>query len=73
MTKTSSFTNREILESSPSPAPLRAGAEGGRFLTLWTPGGLEAMFVELSRLPADSLREPEVRRLMSMRFDSIPV
>lgn len=52
---------------------MRAGAEGGRLLTLWTPGGNEAMFVELSRLPADSLRDPEVRRLMSKRFDSIPV
>jgi mannose-6-phosphate isomerase-like protein (cupin superfamily) len=51
---------------------MRAGVEGGRFLTLWTPGGPEAMFMELSRLPADSLRDPEVRRLMSMRFDSIP-
>lgn len=52
---------------------MRAGAEGGRLLTLWTPGGNEAMFVELSRLPADSLRDPEVRTLMSKRFDSIPV
>lgn len=42
-------------------------------LTLWTPGGLEAMFKELSQMPVDSLRDPEVRRVVSARFDSIPV
>jgi quercetin dioxygenase-like cupin family protein len=52
---------------------MRAGPGGGRLLTLWTPGGLEAMFVELSRMPADSLRDPEVRKAISARFDSIPV
>jgi mannose-6-phosphate isomerase-like protein (cupin superfamily) len=52
---------------------MRAGAGGGRLLTLWTPGGLEAMFVELSRLPADSLRDPATRKAMSARFDSVPV
>jgi hypothetical protein len=31
------------------------------------------MFVELSRMPADSLRDPEVRKAISARFDSIPV
>lgn len=51
---------------------MRAEPGGGRFLTLWTPGGLEAMFVELSRMPADSLRDPDVRRAISARFDSIP-
>ena len=51
---------------------MRAGSGGGRFLTLWTPGGLEAMFVELGRMPADSLRDPEVRKAISARFDSIP-
>jgi quercetin dioxygenase-like cupin family protein len=51
---------------------MRAGHGGGRFLTLWTPGGLEAMFVELSRMPADSLRDPDVRKAISARFDSIP-
>jgi quercetin dioxygenase-like cupin family protein len=51
---------------------LRAGPGGGRLLTLWTPGGAEAMFVELSHMPADSLRDPEVRRAISARFDSIP-
>lgn len=52
---------------------MRAEAGGGRFLTLWTPGGLEAMFVELSRLTPDALRDPSVRRAVSARFDSIPV
>nr|MBA2599271.1 cupin domain-containing protein [Actinomycetota bacterium] len=52
---------------------MHAETGGGRFLTLWTPGGLEAMFVELSRLPADSLRDPDVRRLLAARFDSVPV
>lgn len=52
---------------------MRADPGGGRFLTLWTPGGLEAMFVELSSMPADSLRDPDVRKAISARFDSIPV
>jgi mannose-6-phosphate isomerase-like protein (cupin superfamily) len=52
---------------------MRAAPGGGRFLTLWTPGGLEAMFVELSRLAPDSLRDPAVRTMLSTRFDSIPV
>lgn len=52
---------------------MRAEAGGGRFLTLWAPGGLEQMFVELSRLSPDALRDPNVRRTISARFDSIPV
>ena len=52
---------------------MRAEAGGGRFLTLWTPGGLEEMFVELSRLSPDALRDPEIRRQTVARFDSIPV
>jgi quercetin dioxygenase-like cupin family protein len=52
---------------------MSAGPGGGRFLTLWTPGGLEAMFVELSRMPSDSLRDPEIRKAISARFDSIPL
>lgn len=52
---------------------MRAEEGGGRFLTLWTPGGLEQMFVELSRLSADALRDPEVRTAISARFDSVPV
>jgi len=52
---------------------MRVEGGRGRLLALWTPGGLEAMFVRLSQLPADSLRDPEVRRMLSTRFDSIPV
>jgi mannose-6-phosphate isomerase-like protein (cupin superfamily) len=51
---------------------LRAAPGGGRLLTLWVPAGLEAMFVELSRMPPGSLRDPEVRKAISTRFDSIP-
>ena len=52
---------------------MRAEAGGGRFLTIWTPGGLEQMFVELSKLSPDALRDPDVRKAVSARFDSIPV
>ena len=52
---------------------IHAGPGGGRLLTLWVPGGLDQMFVELSRLPADSLRDPATRRSLSARFDSKPV
>ncbi len=52
---------------------MQAEAGGGRFLTLWTPGGLEQMFVELSRLSPDALRDRSVREAISSRFDSIPV
>ena len=52
---------------------LRAAPGGGRLLTLWVPGGTEAMFVELSRMPPGSLRDPEVRKKISARHDSIPV
>jgi quercetin dioxygenase-like cupin family protein len=51
---------------------LRAAPGGGRLLTLWVPGDLEAMFVELSRMPPGSLRDPAARRAISARFDSIP-
>jgi quercetin dioxygenase-like cupin family protein len=51
---------------------MRDEAGGGRFLTLWTPGGLDQMFVELSRLSPDALRDPLVRKAVSVRFDSIP-
>lgn len=56
-----------------TPHTIQAEAEHGRFLTLWTPGGLEELFIALSEMPADSLRDPEARRLLSARFDSVPV
>ena len=62
-----------ILVSRGTRHLMRAAAGGGRFLTLWTPGGPEAMFVELSRLAPDSLRDPAVRQMLSARFDSVPV
>ncbi len=52
---------------------IRAEPGGGRFLTLWTPGGLEQMFVELSRMSPDALRDHLVRAAISARFDSVPV
>jgi mannose-6-phosphate isomerase-like protein (cupin superfamily) len=51
---------------------MRAAAGGGRLLTLWAPAGPEAMFVELSRMPPGSIRDPEVRKAISARYDSIP-
>jgi quercetin dioxygenase-like cupin family protein len=52
---------------------LHAAPGGGRLLTLWVPGGTEAMFVELSQMPPGSLRDPELRKKISARHDSIPV
>jgi quercetin dioxygenase-like cupin family protein len=52
---------------------MRAHEDGSRLLTFWTPGGPEEMFKELSRLPAGSIRDPEVRRALGARFDSVPV
>lgn len=52
---------------------LRAEDADSRLLVLWTPGGLERLFVELSRLSPDALRDPEIRRSVSSKFDSIPV
>ena len=52
---------------------MAAGPGGGRLLTLWTPGGPEGMFVELGGLPRDSITNPDVRRALAARFDSIPV
>ena len=52
---------------------MRAEVGGGRFLTIWTPGGLENFFIELSRLSPDALRDPKVRATAASRFDSIPV
>jgi mannose-6-phosphate isomerase-like protein (cupin superfamily) len=52
---------------------MRAEVGGGRFLTLWTPGGLERMFLALSELPAAALLDVAARRAIAERFDSIPV
>lgn len=52
---------------------MRAGAGGGALLTLFTPGGLERMFLELGRLPATSITSPEIRAEIARRHDSVPV
>jgi hypothetical protein len=52
---------------------MRTEAGGGRLLALFTPGGLEAMFLELGRLPPDAIRDPVVRAELATRFDSVPV
>ena len=52
---------------------MRARDGGGALLTLWAPGVLEEMFLELGRLPAASLTDPKVRAEVSRRYDSIPV
>ena len=49
-----------------------AGPDGGSLLVLFVPGGLEEMFIELSQLPPDSIRDPRVRAEISARHDSIP-
>jgi len=56
-----------------TPHVLRAGSGGGALLCLWSPGGLEEMFLELARLSADSITNPEVRAEIAERHDSVPV
>ena len=50
---------------------ITAGAQGGRFLALMVPGGLEEMFYELADLPPDSITDAAVRAAISARHDSI--
>ena len=51
---------------------ISAGPGGGRCLVLMVPGGLEHMFFELGTLPADAIRDPDVRAAISARYDSVP-
>ena len=51
---------------------IHCGADGGKLLALFTPAGLEEMFLELGRLPADSITNPDVRAAIALRHDSIP-
>jgi quercetin dioxygenase-like cupin family protein len=44
----------------------------GALLLLWTPGGLEQMFLELGRSSA-VLTDPAARAAVARRYDSIPV
>ena len=62
-----------VLVPRGTPHVMAAGPDGGRFLTLMVPGGLEEMFFELGSLPADSLRDPAARAEVATRYDSIPV
>ena len=52
---------------------MRAGPGGGALLAIFTPGGLEEMFLELGRLPAGSITNPQVRAEIAARYDSRPV
>jgi mannose-6-phosphate isomerase-like protein (cupin superfamily) len=52
---------------------ISAGKGGGALLTLFTPAGLEEMFLELGRLPAESITNPNVRAEIAQRHDSVPV
>jgi quercetin dioxygenase-like cupin family protein len=56
-----------------TPHVMRAGPGGGRLLALFAPAGLEDMFLELGRLPVDSITNPGVRAEIASRHDSIPV
>ena len=56
-----------------TPHVLSAGDSGGVLLVLWTPGGLEEMFIELGHLPPASITDPDVRAEIAKRYDSVPV
>ncbi len=62
-----------VLVPRQTPHVFEAGADGGTLLALWVPGGLEEMFIELSKLSPDSLRDPQTRAAIASRHDSIPV
>jgi quercetin dioxygenase-like cupin family protein len=80
---TFTFTcGEERIEASPgsfiliprgTPHMIEAGPEGGALLTLFVPGGLEEMFLELGRLPAGALTDPATRADIGRRYDSKPV
>jgi len=62
-----------VLVPRETPHIMRAGPGGGALLTLWAPGGLEEMFLELGRLPAESITDRAVRAEIAKRYDSVPV
>lgn len=61
-----------ILVPRGTPHVLRAENGGGAFLCMFSPGGLERMFLELGRLPGSSITDPAVRAAIAKRYDSIP-
>ena len=46
---------------------------GGTLLSIMAPAGLHRMFMALSELPADSLRDPAIRREIAKDYDSVPL
>lgn len=62
-----------VLVPRGTPHMMTGGPEGGRLLTLAVPGGLEGMFIELSKLPPGSMTDPAARAAVSARYDSVPV
>lgn len=62
-----------VLVPRGTPHMMAAGPEGGRLLTLYVPGGNEEMFIELAKLPPNSIRDPAVRAAIAERYDSVPV
>lgn len=55
------------------PHLIRALAGGGALLAIFTPAGLERMFMELGQLPPASITDPKVRAEIARRHDSVPV
>lgn len=55
-----------------TPHVMAAGPGGGTLLVFFTPAGLEDMFLELGRLPANSITDPAIRAEIASRYDSIP-
>ena len=62
-----------VLVPRGTPHLIEAGANGGTLLTLFVPGGLEEMFLELGALPPGGLTDPKVRAEIAQRHDSVPV
>lgn len=62
-----------VLVPRGTPHVLGAGAAGGSLLAVWSPGGLEEMFLELGQLPPESITDPGVRARIAQRYDSVPV
>jgi quercetin dioxygenase-like cupin family protein len=80
---TFTFTiGEDTIETSPgafvlvprgTPHVLSAGHDGGALLVMWTPGGLERLFLDLGALPPKSITDPDVRADVARRHDSTPV
>jgi quercetin dioxygenase-like cupin family protein len=62
-----------VLVPRGTPHLITGGPNGGACLTLFVPGGLEEMFLELGRLPPGGLTDPDVRAEIAKRHDSVPV